>query len=194
MTNRANLPTDPDSDDADSRATAQAIPDGGLGSAMPAWLQEPPTWKRVPTATSARTIPAPDTTVIDPRTLLDIDDLPGWLQDIARRGAELPAPVAPVSTVPGEPESAAALPIERKLREPPGNVHRTLVNGPGTEAVSKPVLPGHADDATGWKQIQPSLPRHDPRPWWMSDGVIGGLLVAVILTMLYVILVASGAV
>jgi hypothetical protein len=29
------------------------------------------------------------------------------------------------------------------------------------------------------------------RPWWMSDGAIGALLVAVILTLVYVVLVAS---
>jgi hypothetical protein len=36
-----------------------------------------------------------------------------------------------------------------------------------------------------------SSPGQRDRPWWMSDGVIAGLLVAVILTMLYVVLVAS---
>lgn len=75
------------------------IPDGGLKDAMPGWLKRPPAWRSMPTATERheRTLPEPDTSQIDPRTLLDVSDLPQWLQTIAARGAiPLPEPDASV--------------------------------------------------------------------------------------------------
>ena len=73
--------------------TMRPIPDGGLKDSMPAWLKRPPAWRNMPTAEERheRTLPEPDTSVIDPHTLLDVSDLPQWLQAIAERG-NLPAP------------------------------------------------------------------------------------------------------
>lgn len=64
------------------------IPDGGLKDAMPGWLKRPPAWRNMPTAEQRheRTLPEPDTSEIDPRTLVDVSDLPQWLQTIAARG------------------------------------------------------------------------------------------------------------
>lgn len=69
------------------------IPDGGLQEAMPSWLKRPPAWRSMPTAEQRheRALPEPDTSVIDPRTLVDVADLPQWLQSIAARG-EIPIP------------------------------------------------------------------------------------------------------
>lgn len=75
------------------------IPDGGLKDAMPAWLTRPPAWRAMPSAAERheRTLPEPDTSTIDPRTLLDVADLPQWLQAIAARGEiKLPEPDASV--------------------------------------------------------------------------------------------------
>lgn len=75
------------------------IPDGGLKDAMPAWLTRPPAWRAMPSAEERhqRTLPEPDTSTIDPHTLLDVGDLPQWLQAIAARGEiRLPEPDASV--------------------------------------------------------------------------------------------------
>lgn len=73
--------------------TMRPIPDGGLKDAMPAWLKRPPAWRNMPTAEERheRTLPEPDTSVIDPHSLLDVSDLPQWLQTIAERG-NMPVP------------------------------------------------------------------------------------------------------
>lgn len=69
------------------------IPDGGLKDAMPGWLKRPPAWRSMPSAEQRheRTLPEPDTSEIDPKTLVDVSDLPQWLQTIAARG-EVPVP------------------------------------------------------------------------------------------------------
>lgn len=69
------------------------IPDGGLKDAMPSWLKRPPAWRSMPTAEQRheRRLPEPDTSEIDPKTLIDVSDLPQWLQAIAAR-EDLPAP------------------------------------------------------------------------------------------------------
>lgn len=75
------------------------IPDGGLKDAMPAWLTRPPAWRAMPSAAERheRTLPESDTSTIDPRTLLEVSDLPKWLQTIAARGEiRLPEPGASV--------------------------------------------------------------------------------------------------
>jgi hypothetical protein len=96
------------------------IPDGGLQQSMPEWLRRPPAWRNLPrreepprtelaeTSNSTevvltapvteapRELPEPDTSEIDPRSLVDISDLPQWLQDLAARSDALSAP--PVMT------------------------------------------------------------------------------------------------
>lgn len=71
------------------------LPDGGLKEAMPAWLKRPPAWRNMPTAEERfeRTLPEPDTSEIDPSSLVDISDLPEWLQVVAARANE-PEPMA----------------------------------------------------------------------------------------------------
>ena len=66
-------------------APTPVIPDGGLGDALPEWLRTTPSWTKAPDA--LRTIPEPDTSEIDPASLVTIDDLPGWLQAVAARSA-----------------------------------------------------------------------------------------------------------
>ena len=64
---------------------APVIPDGGLGDALPEWLRTTPSWTKAPDA--PRAIPEPDTSVIDPASLVTIDDLPAWLRAVAARSA-----------------------------------------------------------------------------------------------------------
>lgn len=70
--------------DSDNQEPMRPIPDGGLKDAMPTWLKRPPAWRSLPT-TDERVLPEPDTSVIDPTSLVDVSDLPQWLQVIAAR-------------------------------------------------------------------------------------------------------------
>ncbi|MCO5219411.1 MAG: hypothetical protein M9934_01895 [Thermomicrobiales bacterium] len=81
--------------DSDNQEPMRPIPDGGLKDAMPTWLKRPPAWRSLPTVDERieRTLPEPDTSVIDPTSLVDVSDLPQWLQTIAAREVEkLPEP------------------------------------------------------------------------------------------------------
>lgn len=72
-------------DRSGEQAAPRPIPDGGLGKAMPEWLRRPPAWRNLePKAPPRRPLPPPDTSVIDPATLISVDDLPAWLQTIAQ--------------------------------------------------------------------------------------------------------------
>ncbi len=85
--------------DAKQPEHMRPIPDGGLKDAMPSWLKRPPAWRDLPTAGQRheRSLPEPDTSEIDPRSLVDVSDLPQWLQAIAARGEiNLPEPDAAV--------------------------------------------------------------------------------------------------
>jgi hypothetical protein len=88
--------------------TMRPIPDGGLQQSMPEWLRRPPAWRNLPkreepvkaespVAVQERApLPDADTSEIDPRSLVDIADLPQWLQDLASRSDALSSP--PVTT------------------------------------------------------------------------------------------------
>lgn len=84
--------------DAKQPEHMRPIPDGGLKDAMPSWLKRPPAWRDLPTAEQRheRSLPEPDTSEIDPRSLVDVSDLPQWLQAIAARG-DIPLPVPDAS-------------------------------------------------------------------------------------------------
>lgn len=79
--------------DDQQREEMRPIPDGGLKDAMPSWLKRPPAWRSMPSAEERheRKLPEPDTSEINPKTLVDVSDLPQWLQSIAARG-EVPLP------------------------------------------------------------------------------------------------------
>ena len=87
------------------------IPDGGLKEAMPSWLKRPPAWRDLPSVEERheRTLPEPDTSTIDPHSLVDVTDLPQWLQAIAARG-NVPAPAA--DDVAEVVTAAEAVPVE----------------------------------------------------------------------------------
>ncbi len=171
MTDRTVGPIeDPDSESNLPDAPLRPIPDGGLGSAMPDWLQQPPAWKRASGHGARKAIPDPDTSVIDPRQMIDIDDLPQWLQQIARRGVES-RPETPNLPAPSSVERSSPLSIP----EEKGIAHE------------KPV-PMHLPEENAMVEIRASEP---PEHWWLSDSVVGALFIAIILTIIYVVLVAS---
>lgn len=146
-----------------------AIPDGGLGEAMPDWLQRPPAWREPARAASGpRALPPPDTTPIDPRTMLDIGDLPLWLQRIAARaaghgqtGGEPVTPPDPDGERAGMPDDA--VPAEP---EPPS---------------SRPAAP---------EIVLLPPPRPSEPQWWRSRVGLGGVAAIVLLIVIWVVLVA----
>ncbi len=101
-----------------------AIPDGGLNAAMPAWLTERPRWAEAPTKDApppVKQLPPPDTSRIELSSILDVTDLPAWLQDVARRverrearraSSPIDEPVVAVA-----PEQEAARAVEAEPRE-----------------------------------------------------------------------------
>lgn len=77
-------------DDISPGDEMRPLPDGGLTEGLPEWLRRPPAWRNLPRKEEGEelALPDPDTSVIDPRALVDIADLPMWLQQIAVRGEE----------------------------------------------------------------------------------------------------------
>ena len=189
MTNRPPRHLDED-DMGDGIVTPQrAIPDGGLGSAMPEWLQETPSWKRSPEPPPVRSIPAPDTSVIDPRTLIDIDDLPQWLQAVSSREPGKRTP----TVAPADPETPVAIaheimPLTVPQEETP--VERQELPSDSWPPVREARLPAERPEPV---RLMPS-PSAGRQPWWMSDAALAILFVAIVLTMIYVVLVASGVI
>jgi len=170
----------------DSNAGPQRpIPDGGLGSAMPDWLQETPSWKRPAEQAPVRSIPDPDTSVIDPRQLIDVDDLPHWLQAVSLRNTgERSETVASTDT--GSLVNVAekpVIPLEPPVPDQEGSPDPV---SEGTDAQS-------GSGSAALVRLMPS-PSAASKPWWMSDVAVGILFVGILLTMMYVILVASGVV
>lgn len=130
------------------------IPDGGLKDTMPGWLKRPPAWRSMPSAEQRheRTLPEPDTSEIDPKTLVDVNDLPQWLQIIAARG-EVPVPT-PDQTVghalqqiqavsarsrEAEPEPTAAVadePTVEATPDEPATIGEPEVEKPDSEATA----------------------------------------------------------
>ncbi len=182
MDERAKLPDPPDAGDASAPdADRPSIPDGGLGVTMPDWLQRPPAWRGMAVREpERRDLPPPDTSVIDPRTMLDLGDLPVWLQRIAARSVES--------------ETAATDEVE------PGN-------GPSLEAPPEVDPPDTASpDAAGTAPVQPPAqgqerraPKIALRPaspdqqtaWWKSRVALAGLVVFLVFLIVWAVLVAT---
>lgn len=200
MENRINraAPSRTERDAGSSSADAPPpIPDGGLAASMPEWLQRPPAWRgmtiREP---ERRELPPPDTSVIDPRTMLRLDDLPEWLQRIAARSGG-------AGTAEGVDEDPAIAPPEEgharavRVEQPEG--HARTVRG------REPVKPPVADRPTG-EPVSPSAspqvqtrpivlqpsPASRPTGWWRSSFLVACLAIAIllILIVIWLILVA----
>lgn len=204
MTDRTNRQPDDDVE-VSTWPSPRTIPDGNLGSTMPDWMRQAPSWKKAPEPEPepepkyepVRPIPAPDTSVIDPRSLIAVDDLPEWLQAVSSRptGTRQTIPAPPDVSEPSTPDVDESVPavvrteaieISTWDREPdPVDAAPNLL-APVMEVESPAERSGHV-------RLTPS-PAVVTRPWWMSDIAVGFLFVAIVLTMIYVILAASGVI
>ncbi|HWV25379.1 MAG TPA: hypothetical protein VNZ58_14420 [Thermomicrobiales bacterium] len=110
------------------------LPDGGLSDAMPDWLRRPPAWRELPRkddpVPSQRTLPDPDTSVIDPRELITVDDLPQWLRDIAAREHE--PETTSIPELPVRPEKPEPTATPETTPAPDATEPTTAVPIPGT--------------------------------------------------------------
>lgn len=198
------------------------IPDGGLGSGMPEWLRRPPAWRvagtsAIPAAPPPRDIPPPDTSPIDPRTILTVDDLPAWLQGIAHaasvggradqedptveQDSGAPATVPePAPVLPGGGRETAAAPSPERpaptaVREPAPVLHQA---GPGTVIAPLPERAAPTTvSVTRTKQATPPWFRVSSRPSplnrkWNADTPTLALSAALLVALVVIVLLATG--
>lgn len=145
------------------------LPDGGLASAMPSWLREPPAaparWPDGPAAPAV--IPpsastpqlAPLGPRADPRTFLTDDDFPVWLRELAARQPAVPNP-APGGNGPSPSAERA------------GAIWPDWPESRSTHHLDRPTPTAAAPDATVIQVVPPAdraLPtaaeRREHEPW-----------------------------
>lgn len=132
------------------------IPDGGLQESMPSWLKRPPAWRNKtlsPEQRFERTLPEPDTSEIDPTTLVSVDDLPQWLQSIAARGPiDLPEPDPAVEHAVEIVQASRHQPVAASVQEPEHGPDLHTEPDPDTIRVAEPsegaALEGVAEPVT----------------------------------------------
>ncbi|CAA9555095.1 MAG: hypothetical protein AVDCRST_MAG43-1394 [uncultured Thermomicrobiales bacterium] len=194
MDERANGPELPGSGDAPpSNAEYRPIPTDGLGESMPDWLQRPPAWRGMTVREPAQhDLPPPDTSVIDPRTMLELGDLPVWLQRIAARsmGSEATGAqdVEPGLTDPTEPTGQDVSSSPPEPAPDPG----TLTLGTSEEAVlrRKHTLAPVSGPYSPKIMFRPSSQeRHTA--WWTSRAALAALAALVVFLIVWLVLVAT---
>jgi hypothetical protein len=138
---------------------------------MPEWLRRPPAWRDMPAKPTSptRELPKPDMSVIDPRTLIDVSDLPTWLQAIAARGGE---PRLEQTSPDHVGDSATASVAETARKQVQGTPD------PSPETPSRDFAPlGAGSSSTRWPQSRLLIPL-----------LVGALGIAVVM----IILLATG--
>ena len=181
--------TDFDDKETPADDDLRPIPDGGLSASMPAWLRESPAWAAH--ESPARVLPAPDTSVIDPRTMVRDEDLPDWLREISARSSvavDVPEPVVvePVTVagpaVPIEAERDGVQPVNLAVSDVPEVVI------PGVEGAL-----GALDvEAAMRKWIESGEPLPPERPQWKDPVILAlvaaGIVIVVLVVTLLVVL------
>lgn len=180
-------PSQPGLADADA---LPPIPDGGLSTSMPDWLRAPPAWRGpLEPAAPAKVVPEPDTSPIDPGTILTLEDLPVWLQRIAAgRGADAAPEVTTVS------HSRAAPPEAREREE-------HVADAVGAAKPGSPVVVEGSDDspagvgpatAVSGPAILSATSRSEHRPWWQSGALTALLFICLVIALLVIAYYATG--
>lgn len=162
---------------SDTTDEMRPLPDGGLQSTMPEWLRRPPAWRDLPRAETAgevATVPEPDTSVIDPRTLVDVADLPPWLQGIGKRGTdpgESPGTVRVVGT------------REEEIMRPQRHEDPEITQPDGRSVPFEPV------DKKKWEIPDEKKETYGgPQKTGLSSQMIAGGVIALVIILLIIIL------
>lgn len=169
--------------DPRDEAKMPPIPDGGLSESMPDWLRRPPAWRTLKDADVVQTepvasdrLPEPDTSIIDPRSILTEDDLPLWLRNMGRgmrSRHELPGDDEAVKgearrdRTPHAPGGAAH--AHDRAREQPAHSAPASRFVPRTPTVSAP-----AGAVVSTERLAHEAPRNDPAqaPWWQGARAV----------------------
>lgn len=132
---------------SDKSDQMRPIPDGGLKDGMPSWLKRPPAWRDMPTAEQRheRALPDADTSEIDPHALVDVTDLPQWLQSIAARG-RISAPAADASV-------DHAVDVVHIAHEP-------IANHAATDESTSTTVGNVPGDSSDWREVAELVPGH----------------------------------
>lgn len=171
------------SDDQQSE-DMRPIPDGGLKDAMPGWLKRPPAWRSMPTAEQRheRTLPEPDTSEIDPRTLVDVSDLPQWLQTIAARG-DVPAP-EPDDAVEHALEQVQAASRREEPKAPEIQPDPVVVSDEDNvpEPAAKPEIGLLTDESTSSELPEAAITR---TVFWIVGVVMAGIILIALVVLFF---------
>lgn len=164
------------------------IPDGGLSTGMPDWLRRPPAWRSLKeSAVPAKAVPSPDTSPIDPRSILTIDDLPVWLQRIA---ASL-VPPASDERAPASGVDEVARAVSNPVVALPNVLDESTLGSPEmTESPAWQLSVGTATDDLVPRFIESPTPSRN-RQWWHTGTLTALLFVALVIAGLIITLYAT---
>ncbi len=197
MDERENGPKVPESDDVSPPdAEHRPIPTDGLAEALPDWLQRPPAWRGMTVREPARRdLPPPDTSVIDPRTMLELEDLPVWLQRIAARAmASEMTDAHDVQPGPADPAEAAIQSVSTSPAEPaPDPRPPALGTSEAPVLRRKHTLAPVQEPSAPKLTLRPSSPERQTA-WWRSRaalGAVAALVVFLIFLVVWLVLVAT---
>jgi hypothetical protein len=189
--------TDIDDNEREADDDLRLIPDGGLASTFPDWLKEKPAWAREKAAGS---IPPPDTSPIDPRTLVHDEDFPDWLWAIAQRGRDrattLPEiePVEVIGTTEHEtapapeevPAPGSREPITTWVASPPmGSASSPAWSDP---PLGEPVVPGLDTDIALRRWIESGENIEPERSRWRDPVLLAFIAAAILIVVVAAVL------
>jgi hypothetical protein len=181
--------------DRDDQSNLPPIPDGGLADTMPDWLRRPPAWRALPDREIALPepegtgdLPEPDESVIDPRELLNDDDLPGWLRTLGRaRPATPPVAGEPVEVAPGGIQPVAGAEASESGQPAPATSSRFVPAAPPVSAAARPAPA--VPPSGGTLPAAPVTPTAQVRAW--QGGWVVALLAALLVVAIAVIIVLA---
>lgn len=170
------------------------IPDGGLGSGMPEWLRRPPAWRSAGTTpVPPKRNPPPDSSPIDPRTILTLDDLPAWLQGIATATSEARSAQRENPPVDRD-DDAPTIVAESALDPPSGEPERAIVAPsllPSVTAAPAVSVRRGGDGAPPWFRVSSGRSPKTSQRWTAITATLA-LSAALLVALLVILLLTAG--
>lgn len=191
--------------DRDPDPDLRSLPDGGLGENMPDWLRRPPAWRDLSTSETVqvasitssdpvgqehgpvlveRVLAPEDTSVIDPRGLIDFEDLPAWLREVGRK----PTAVGPLRA--RDARHAHVDDVVNATGAGP-ELSSPTASDANVEILESPV--SSVSNAFGEGHLHASVGAAEPELWHQGRFIVVlviALAVAIVLTVLF----ATGAI